>query len=329
MNRIVIQLKKRLDNIDFRKILKGFVKCNFLLKKENILYGITEEFYLNLTEKGKDYIIRNNIKYVVVDYPIGNFNYDDILIDIIVKMFKVNNHFKNEELTNDKLKLLTHNKNAHYYDLKYKTNLLLSQIISGNSRLIPYLKRLLKKRIDNDDFVKQEVLLEEQLGLEKYVKLKAIKLLNPKKFDEEIKLIITILEDPTKLFNYFSYVKVYGAAYLLFKNLNIVEKNLCINNDIEDLLINFENLMSNNNIRIRRLMMYKMIHAKKIKITGVLNDVCIEKVVSNDNLFYLPDFIQYEENGQIKRRKGDFLIKMNKELEILESYECLSIEKII
>ena len=39
--------------------------------------------------------------------------------------------------------------------------------------------------------------------------------------------------------------------------------------------------------------------------------------------------IEYTENGVKKVKKGDFIIKINDDLEIIESYECLSLSKII
>ena len=60
MERVAIQIKKRLDKIDCRKIYKNYRKINFLILNNNILYGINRVFKLEDSEQNKTYVIKNH-----------------------------------------------------------------------------------------------------------------------------------------------------------------------------------------------------------------------------------------------------------------------------
>lgn len=327
MKRVVIQLKKRLDKIDFRKIHKGFSKCNFLLRYKNNLYDTLKTY--PSSSNTNYYIIIEDITYAIIDYPSGPLNYNNLLIELISIMFKVYYSKINHKFSLDnELEFLIKPKNSLYYEFKYKQNLLFSKLLTSKVINKNELKIFLSNRIKQNKIVQKEIEIEKYYGMEKYIKLKTIKLIDESLYNNEIIKLINILEDPSNLFNYFNYVKEYGAALLMIKNNSFKQTNYESYID-DNLLINFQYLLKSNNTKIRRIMMYKMIHARKIKITGKLKNARLEKVLNNEDLYYLPEMIEYTENGVKKVKKGDFIIKINDDLEIIESYECLSLSKII
>ncbi len=329
MKRVVTQLKKRIDCVDFRKIYNGFIKCNFLLRYDNVLYGINKEYILEPKEKGQFMIIRDNIKYAVIDYPIGNLDYDQLVIELIVVMFKVfNSNNCKKGLVELELKYLTTYKNQTYYENKYQQNLLIAKILSGNTRYLKLCNKYYESRLRNNPIAEIEKRLEELNGLELYIKLQTTKIVKPALYESMLNPIISSLEDPSKLFDYLSYTSTYGAALLLIKNVKVKLEYNYINNVSDKLIINFASLYRDYSARMKKIMMYKMVHAKKMKIIGKLSNAYCQKILVSDNLYYLPDYIEYVDGNAIKFKKGNFIVKMNEELEISEFYECMSLEKI-
>lgn len=329
MKRVVTQLKKRINCVDFRKIYPGFTKCNFLLRYENILYDINKEYLLEPKEKGSLWIVREQIKYVIIDYPIGNLDYDQLVIDLIVLMFKFFKiHSSKISVNYLELKYLTTLKDKGYYEHKYQQNLLAAKILSGNHRCVRTYKKVYESRIKAESIVLIEKQLEEEMGMELYIKIQATKLVKPSQYDSMIKPIICILEDPTKLFDYLSYVSSYGAALLLIDNLKTKNDSNFLELSADKLIINFSSLYYDYYIRTKKLIMYKMIHAKKVKFFGKIQNTNFKRVLVCDNLYYIPDYIIYNDNNEIKEKKGDFIVKINDNLDICESYECISLDKI-
>ncbi len=328
MRRVVTQLKKRIDCVDFRKIHNGFTKCNFLLRHENILYGVNKEYIQNPMEKGKYYVVRDNIKYAVIDYPIGNLDYDQLVIDLIVIMFKISSHHNNISLIELQLQYLTSLKNENYYEKKYQQNLLLAKILCGNTRYIKLFNKFHLSRISSNSIVKIEKNIEEIMGMELYIRIKTTSIINPSRYEVMIKPLIQSLEDPSKLLDYLSYVAYYGAALILVKNMKVTTEYTFDNNINDKLIINFNSLYQDYTTRMKKIIMYKMIHAKRIKMIGRLVNAKCNKVLTYDNLYYLPEYISYLDNNTIKERKGNFIVKMNQQLEISDLYECISLEKI-
>ena len=75
MNNVVIQLKKKYDQVDLRNYCKECKKIPFLLRNNGILYGLNESL---IDYENKEVMIINNKKHVVINAD-NDFNYDDLL----------------------------------------------------------------------------------------------------------------------------------------------------------------------------------------------------------------------------------------------------------
>ena len=134
MERVAIQIKKRLDKIDCRKIYKNYRKINFLILNNNILYGINRVFKLEDSEQNKTYVIKNHEKYVVLEIKEKDINYDLKLIELLQRMIMVLKDEDNQiNNINSELEYLIANKNQKFYELKYEENILLAKILSGQA----------------------------------------------------------------------------------------------------------------------------------------------------------------------------------------------------
>ena len=87
--------------------------------------------------------------------------------------------------------------------------------------------------------------------------------------------------------------------------------------------------MLEKNKRVKKILMHKMIHARKLNFKGKIISFDYENFLVWENLFYLPNEIKLFYNGKVITKKGDFILKINDKLEIEEGYECFSIEKIL
>ena len=138
-----------------------------------------------------------------------------------------------------------------------------------------------------------------------------------------------ILEDPTKLLNYVNYIESFSTIHLLINSI-IENNNIKITNkEVDKPIFSFSKLILEKDKKIKKILMHKMIHAKKTSFTGKLLNIDFEKVLVSNDLFYLPNEITYLYKGHIITKKGDFILKIDKSLEIIEGYECFSIEKIL
>ena len=77
----------------------------------------------------------------------------------------------------------------------------------------------------------------------------------------------------------------------------------------------------------KKLLMHKMINAKKSYLKGKVIDIDFNNVYACDNLLYLPNEITILYNNKKVVKKGEFLLQLNESLGIIEGYECFSIEK--
>lgn len=321
MTRVYIQVKRIINNIDFNKIIDNFEKCLFLIKKNNYLYGLDNKY---LSDE-KDFIIIDNKFYII--YEIRETDtIKDIVIGTILKMY--DHQCKDIDLNDLVLKMLTLLKNNDYYVNKYQQNLLISRVLKNDKTIINECCSLISLR-NNDQIVQIEKQIESEIGKKKYLEYK---LLEKFKYDEymiKMRDIFECLEDPTKLFEYPSNIEKFSVAYLLALNiLKDYKYKLC---DIEMTkpLFSFEKLIVENDKKIKKLLMYKMINAKRVLFTGKIIKFNLNKVKVSDNLYFFPDEIIFINDKKMINKKGDFILKLNKQFEIEEGYECFSIDKIL
>lgn len=328
MERVAIQIKKRLDKIDCRKIYKNYRKINFLILNNNILYGINRVFKLEDSEQNKTYVIKNHEKYVVLEIKEKDINYDLKLIELLQKMIMVLKDEDNQiNNINSELEYLIANKNQKFYELKYEENILLAKILSGQAEEEKTWKEIIKRRLNQNKIVNKEYEILEEKGFEKYVYLKACQLVNLKTYEMEIRKLINTLIDPIKVFDICKYFQSFGAAILLASSTLPI--NFRISNNYDYSIISFQALYDDYQSRIRKMMMYKMIHARKVKISGKLIAARFDQVLASSDLFYLPYEIIYQKNSDKKRKTGDFIVKISPDMQIKEAYECLSLDFVL
>ena len=249
-----------------------------------------------------------------------------IVIGTILKMY---DHQRKEiDLTDNVLKILTLSKNNDYYINKYQQNILISRVLKKDKTIINECCSLINLR-NNDQIGQIEMQIESKIGEKKYLKYK---LLEKFKYDEymiKMRDIFECLEDPTKLFEYPNNIEKFSVAFLLATNiLKDYKYKLC---DIEMVkpLFSFEKLIIENDKKIKKLLMYKMINAKRVLFTGKIVKFNLNKVKVSDNLYFFPDEITFINDNKIINKKGDFILKLNNQFEIEEGYECFSIDKIL
>ncbi|MBP3504420.1 MAG: hypothetical protein J6K18_04765 [Bacilli bacterium] len=321
MKRVYVQVKRIINNIDFNKIIDNFEKCSFLIKKNNYLYGLDDKY---LTDK-KDFIIIDNKFYIIYEAKETD-TIKDIVIGTILKMYE--NQRKEIDLSDKILKILTLSKNNDYYINKYQQNLLISRILKKDKTIINECCSLINLR-ETDQIVQIEKQIESEIGKKKYLEYK---LLERFKYDEymlKLRDIFECLEDPTKLFEYPCYVEKFSIAYLLATNIIKDYKYKSCNVEVLKPLFSFEKLIMENDKKIKKLLMYKMINAKRILFTGKVIKFNLTKVKVSENLYFFPDEITIIYDKKIINKKGDFILKLSNEFEIEEGYECFSIDKIL
>ena len=324
MERVYLQVKRIIDNIDFNKLYKGFNKLKFLIKYQDYLFGLTDLIKYNNQD---EQVIINGDKYVIYDLNEKEINIKNIVIEIVCKMFNIQYPIK--EYDELKLRVLIEEKNSEYYTLKYQLNLLSVNILKGNNSSINdylSLNRYLKNNYSSYSIEKE---IENNIGIKKYIYLKLLLLFKPDEYNYELRHYFNVLEDPCKLLNYMHYIEEFSVVNLLIQN---IIKNTSIKEtpkEIEKPLFSFNKLLLEKDKQIKKILMHKMIHAKKTSFKGKLKNINFNKVLVSDNLFYLPNEITYEYNNRLITKKGDYILKINKNLEIEEGYECFSIEKIL
>ena len=325
MNRVVQQLKRKIDGIDFRKIYYNFEKMPFLIKKDTLLYDLNQS-YKNLEINNNKTILNSNV-YVVLDITNQEINFKDLTIELVMLMFKVQMKKVNNIFT--ELKYLQHQKTNDYYVKKYQEHLYAAGALRGN---LEYLKKYitLNEIRKKDTFVENvEKKLESYVGLEKYIKLRLLELFNPDEYSYELQIIYEKLEDPCNLINYIQNIEFYSAVYLLLTKKAIEEKIELVECEITMPLFNFENLLKENDSIVKKILMHKMINARKSYIKGKIIYAKLDKVKVSGNLYYFPEQITLFTNNRVTTKKGDYIVKLNENYEIEEAYECFLISKIL
>lgn len=335
MDRIVVQLKKRLDKIDFRKVYKGFMKKKFLLLKDYTLYGLNKSYMLEDKEKGALSVIRDGAEFVVlpldmyIHYNTTKVDYDTLLFELIVQMFKVyeKDVLKQEDTIKQKqIELLLQKKDYSYFEHKLEENLIMARILDGGNSYYNHYQVIHQKRMKESVTLLEEE-IERKLGIIPYVRVQVAKIISETLYQKEMQNVLYILNDPVKVFELCKYENIFGCAKLLIDNID--KKNISeIMLSTPKTLIHFEELYNDYSERIRVNIMSKLTHAKKTKIKGKLVGCDIEYAIASNDLLYLPRFIEYKEDFEIKHRDGDFIIKVSDGI-ITEAYECLSFAKVL
>jgi hypothetical protein len=171
--------------------------------------------------------------------------------------------------------------------------------------------------------------LESYVGLEKYIKLRLLELFNPDEYSYELQIIYEKLEDPCNLINYIQNIEYYSAVYLLLSKKAMEEKIELVECEITMPLFNFENLLKENDSIVKKILMHKMINARKSYIKGKIIYAKLDKVKVSGNLYYFPEQITLFANNRVTTKKGDYIVKLNENYEIEEAYECFLISKIL
>jgi hypothetical protein len=325
MNRVVQQLKRKIDGIDFRKIYYNFEKMPFLIKKDTLLYDLNQS-YKDLEINNNKTILNSNV-YVVLDITNQEINFKDLTIELVMLMFKAQMKKVNNIFT--ELKYLQHQKTNDYYVKKYQEHLYAAGALRGN---IEYLKKYITLNgiRKKEAFVEEiEKKLESYVGLEKYIKLRLLELFNPDEYSYELQIIYEKLEDPCNLINYIQNIEYYSAVYLLLSKKAIEEKIELVECEITMPLFNFENLLKENDSIVKKILMHKMINARKSYIKGKIIYAKLDKVKVSGNLYYFPEQITLFANNRATTKKGDYIVKLNDSYEIEEAYECFLISKIL
>lgn len=318
MERVYNQVKRIIDNVNFDKIYKGFVKKKIVLKINGIAYCNDKSILNNQ--------ISNN-DYVTYEISSKEISIKDIVIELIVKMFEL--QFDVNPCNQERLKFLLMKKNSEFYELKYQLNLVMVNILKGNTELTSSYLAILNEIKKEESIYLLEEQIEKNIGLKKYIKLKVLEMFKPDDYHFKLRFLIDTLEDPTKLVNYINYAEDFSVAYLLVNSqIKEASVNQCLVS-IEKPLFSFSKLMLQKDKQTKKLLMHKMINAKKSYLKGKVIDIDFNNVYACDNLLYLPNEITILYNNKKVVKKGEFLLQLNESLEIIEGYECFSIEKIL
>lgn len=318
MDRIYNQVKRIIDNLNLDKIYKGFVKTNFILKINNKYYGSDKNIIPEL--------LLNKL-HVVYEINSNEFVVKDIVIGVILKMFEL--QYNKDDCKEHRIKYLLKKKDSDYYTKKYQLNLLMISILKGNDNLINDCAFLINERRKDLFVLEIEEEIEKNLGLKKYLELKLLEILKPEEFKYELRFIINILEDPCNLLNYVNHATYYSVLYLIINNKLSNAKQIDYLLELDKPLFNFEKLIIQNDNQTKKFLMHKMINAKKTYLKGKILDIDFNNVYSSNNLLYLPNKITILYNNKKINKKGEFILQLNDQLEIVDGYECFSIEKIL
>jgi hypothetical protein len=95
------------------------------------------------------------------------------------------------------------------------------------------------------------------------------------------------------------------------------------------LLLNFEKMMNDYQKHLKNLLMQKMLHAKRISLSGKIINLEPNKIFEYNNIYYINGVLIYKEKLTLKKKKGEFILKLDNNQNIVEAYECLCIEKVL
>lgn len=319
MERVYNQVKRIIDNLNLDKIYKGFVKTKFVLKINNKYY-CSDNILLN------EAFLSNKL-HVIYEVKSHEIIIKDIVIGVILAMYDLQYH--NNTCNEERLQYLLKKKDGTYYTLKYQLNLIMINILKGNTKLLNDCISLMNERRKDLFVLKIEEEIEKNIGLKKYIELKLLEILKPEEFKYELRFIIDVLEDPCNLLNYINNASKFSAVYLLVSNIieRIKPTNQLI--ELDKPLFSFDKLIIQKDKQTKKFLMHKMINAKKTYLKGKVLNIDFNNVNSCDNLLYLPGEITVIYNNKKINKKGEFILQLNEQLEIVEGYECFSIEKIL
>lgn len=321
MNRVYVQVKRIVNNIDFNKISEKLNKQLFLIKKNNYLYGLEKE----ILSIESNLIIVDDKTYIIYEVKETD-SIKDIVIGVVLKM----NDYQQikGEYNKEKLLFLSMQKTNDYYIKKYQQSLLMVKALKLDKTIYNDCYNIMNKR-NNDDLVSLEMKLESVVGFRKYLELKLLEMFKYEEYQFNMRTIFETLEDPLKLLNYINNIENFSAAYLLVNSIlkQVNTKNVDL--ELDKPLFSFEKLMLENDRKVKKLLMYKMINARKFSHQGKIINCNFSKTKVSDNLYYFPDEIIIYNNYKTIVKKGDFILKLNSDFEIEEGYECFSIDKIL
>lgn len=323
MERIYNQVKRIIDNLNFDKIYKDFKKCKFILKIHN-------NYYCNDITLLNEVLLPNNDvnqKYVIYEIKSNEIIIKDIVLNVVIKMFEM--QFKINQCSEQCLTYLLTKKDSNYFTKKYQQSLLMVNILKGNDKLLNKYVCLLNERQKNPFITDIEEVIEKNIGLKKYVELKLLEIFKPEEYKYELRFILDKLEDPCNLLNYINYSLEFSVVYLLIQNKiwNIKINDLTKNDDKP--LFSFDKLILQKDKQTKKFLMHKMINAKKTYLKGKIINIDFKNVNACDDLLYLPNEITILYNNKKITKKGEFILQINEQLEIIGGYECLSLEKIL
>lgn len=311
MNELIKKIKVKLSRIDFRKIYDHFPKMNFYIYYENKYYDGRNIFS---KESFSKILLRKTTRdYVILTLDNKNVNRDDIIIELVNKMF-------NQYLLSLNKQPLTHLN----YDIVFKEETI--DIFKLRYQFFSNLLNNLKTETKTIYFDEEKCLDIEyfkEVGLKSYIELRTYKQLNKQVYDNKINELIKTISNPFIIFEPFRYQTQIGVSINLicsFKRKQTDNQQVS-----EDININF--LYENYLASTRRLMMNKMIRAKKLKIDGYFVKTNLSKMIKNEHLYYISNFFQFERNHKIYQKDGEFILKINQSSFIEEAYECISLEK--
>lgn len=323
MKKIVIQLKKMYDQIDLRYYYKGLNKLPFLIKYQGILYGQDNQFIDYDYDKK---VILNETLYIIISNDKDIIDYNNLLKQLIVNT--ITSQIEKEEIyTQIIFRYLAFDKNSDYYKNKYRQNLSIVKLLKDNHSIKEYI--MIKKQRKQSKIIDIERNIESSYAITEYIEMLFDKKYNNFEYNMKLQNIIDILEDPCKLFNYNKYIKAFSVAFLLAEHI-LSKRNLEYNGFIDDdYLFNFNNLIKEFKIKNNNIIEYKNIHVKSCNIKGVIIDSNIENIITNGELYYCPTFITFKNDNKLYKELGDFIIKLNDNLEIIECKKCFSLEQLI
>lgn len=323
MKKIANQLKKIYDQIDLRYFYKGLRKLPFLIKHNGILYDQDNQFIDYDYDKK---VVLNDTLYVLVNNNKNEIDYNYLLKQLILNTITLQIE-KNEFDTQLIFKYLSCNKNSDYYKNKYRQNLSIVKLLKDDQSIAEY--NMIKKYRNQSISFELERIIESSYAKSEYLEMLFDKKYNNLEYSIKLKSIIDILEDPCKLFNYNKYLKSFSIAFLLAEHISS-KRNFKTKEIVEDeYLFNFNNLIKEFKIKNNNIIEYKNIHVKSCNIKGKIVNSNIECIITNGDWYYCPSFIIFKINNKLYKELGDFMIKLDSNLEIMECKKCFSLAQLI
>lgn len=332
-NRSIIQIKKMLDRIDYRKIDPKLIRIPFLIRNDNHFYGINETYVLNNISKDALWVEINQKSYVIYCSNLEQLNYQEAVEKLVENMILYNLEQTKKEEADYHLEYCLCEKNASFYSDKYKECILATEIIRTNKGSLFTYKKNKKELMEKYAAARITCRTERECGRFEFLRLKSLMQINKEQYIQELEKHLKIVEDPMNLFDYYDYIISYSVITQMVeekiwktkeetKMSNLLDQEL-------NLMINFNRLLTDYETKVKQMMIYRMGHAKKAKVEGTLLRIPERGIRASGDLFYIPSKIMYLQEEKIKQKKGDFIVRLDDNLSIVEAYECLSLNKIM